>query len=92
MLVAATLCFAADPKAMKVGQRVERLVPHSTHLVLAAPWIPPWRPRYLIGLSTRPPLPPPSQVADFGLAVRMNHLETHVSGLFQGTLTRACGA
>lgn len=28
-----------------------------------------------------------TQVADFGLAVRMDHLETHVSGLFQGTMT-----
>ncbi|KAF5831662.1 kinase-like domain-containing protein, partial [Dunaliella salina] len=27
------------------------------------------------------------KVSDFGLSVRMDHLETHVSSLFQGTLT-----
>lgn len=27
------------------------------------------------------------QVADFGLSTKMDHLETHVSSMFQGTLT-----
>ena len=28
-----------------------------------------------------------AKVADFGLSVQMNQTETHVSGLYQGTLT-----
>lgn len=28
-----------------------------------------------------------AKVADFGLSVRMDHMETHMSGVFQGTLT-----
>ena len=28
-----------------------------------------------------------AKVADFGLSVQMNNIETHVSGLYQGTLS-----
>jgi hypothetical protein len=28
-----------------------------------------------------------SQVGDFGLALKMDHMETHISSVFQGTMT-----
>ena len=31
------------------------------------------------------------QVADFGLSLQMDHMETHISSVFQGTMTHMVG-